>query len=571
MKHADSRLISIGAPYRKHRYAFRLGCEDEPRLGAAAQVRFSAASVRCPIRRHSFGSKKPVELTAMIFLERGRLCRRRDKDRQYALRSHASIIGQEVPPRINPMPMESNFLVAVKPCRWHAAATCGKHRGRLSVTLSGNQRHIPRRSETPTSPHVYCKFIGSSSISRVELNLQFDDLPGALVVYDADGTLIKANQGALNLLGADAEELIGSRAALAGWLVTDVAGWPDAENLHPAIAAIRSQHAQREVVARVIRPDGAEVWIQIDAGPVTTSTGSVSHVVATLTDLTRVFQDARLPRSGYGDHALAAITDQLAGSRLDPAAILQAVTSTLSKLRSGTWMAALMNKDPGTLRIVAANDADPEVAAYIENIQLRPNAPTFTISSRVIDSGEPVLIPNVSYDEFIGLLNTDIRDYVEKNAPPISFPAPHLGVLVVPMRARGAVVGTLGLFEPRGSKPLTERDVRWAQAIADRTGLATDNAQLYVDAVTRLERLTALRSVGLAMSGSNDLRLTLQVILDQAVAGLGVDAADILLLNEKDGLLGLMASTGFHSTSLPDYRLPVDDKLPGRAFFSSRT
>ena len=408
-------------------------------------------------------------------------------------------------------------------------------------------------------------------MSTVELNLQFDDLPGALVVYDADGTLIKANQAALNLLGAEAEELIGSRAALAGWLVTDVAGWPDAENLHPAIAAIRSQHAQREVVARVIRPDGAEVWIQIDAVPVTTSTGSVSHVVTTLADLTRVFHDARLPRSGYGDHALAAITDQLAGSRLDPAAILQAVTSTLSKLRSGTWMAALMNKDPGTLRIVAANDADPEVAAYIENIQLRPNAPTFTISSRVIDSGEPVLIPNVSYDEFIGLLNTDIRDYVEKNAPPISFPAPHLGVLVVPMRARGAVVGTLGLFEPRGSKPLTERDVRWAQAIADRIGLATDNAQLYVDAVTRLERLTALRSVGLAMSGSNDLRLTLQVILDQAVAGLGVDAADILLLNEKDGLLGLMASTGFHSTSLPDYRLPVDDKLPGRAFFSSRT
>lgn len=404
----------------------------------------------------------------------------------------------------------------------------------------------------------------------MELNLQFDDLPGALVVYDAEGTLIKANQAALDILGAEPDELIGSRAALAGWMVTDVAGWPDAENLHPALAAIRSRHPQREVVARVIRSDGAEVWIQIDAVPVTTSAGSVSHVVTTLADLTRVFHDARLPRSGYGDHALAAITDQLAGSRLDPAAILQAVTSTLSKLRSGTWMAALMNKDPGTLRIVAANDADPEVAAYIENIQLRPNAPTFTISSRVIDSGEPVLIPNVPYDEFIGLLNADVRDYVEKNAPPISFPAPHLGVLVVPMRARGAVVGTLGLFEIRGSNPLTERDVRWVQAIADRTGVAADNAQLYVDAVNRLERLTALRSVGLAMSGSNDLRLTLQVILDQTIAGLGVDAADILLLNEKDGLLGLMASTGFRSTSLPDYRLPVDDKLPGRAFFTSR-
>src|SRR5258708_31934389 len=114
----------------------------------------------------------------------------------------------------------------------------------MSVTLSGNQRHTPRRSETPTSPHVYCKFIGSSSISTVELNLQFDDLPGALVVYDADGTLIKANQAALNLLGAQADELIGSRAALAGWLVTDSAGWPDDDNMHPALAPIHSQHPQ---------------------------------------------------------------------------------------------------------------------------------------------------------------------------------------------------------------------------------------------------------------------------------------------------------------------------------------
>jgi GAF domain-containing protein/DNA-binding CsgD family transcriptional regulator len=150
--------------------------------------------------------------------------------------------------------------------------------------------------------------------------------------------------------------------------------------------------------------------------------------------------------------------------------------------------------------------------------------------------------------------------------PPIRF----LGVLVVPMRARGAVVGTLGLFEPRGSNPLTDKDVRWVQEIANRTGVAVENAQLYVDAVNRLERLTALRSVGRAISGSPDLRLTLQVILDQAVAGLGVDAADILLIAEADGMLELMASTGFQSTSIPDYRLAVDEEFPGRNLFGRR-
>jgi DNA-binding CsgD family transcriptional regulator/GAF domain-containing protein len=108
------------------------------------------------------------------------------------------------------------------------------------------------------------------------------------------------------------------------------------------------------------------------------------------------------------------------------------------------------------------------------------------------------------------------------------------------------------------------------QAIADRTGVAAENAQLYVDAISRLERLTALRNVGLAITGSPDLRLILRVILDQVTAGLGVDAADVLLLDEKDGTLGSVASTGFQSTSIADYRLPVDESLPGRAVIGRR-
>jgi len=65
--------------------------------------------------------------------------------------------------------------------------------------------------------------------------------------------------------------------------------------------------------------------------------------------------------------------------------------------------------------------------------------------------------------------------------------------------------------------------------------------------------------------GSPDLHVTLRVILDQTVAMLGVDAADVMLVNEKDGMLEQVASTGFHSNSAPDYRLPVDDGLPSGA------
>jgi PAS domain S-box-containing protein len=399
----------------------------------------------------------------------------------------------------------------------------------------------------------------------------FDDLPGAMIAYDDQGRVTRANHAAVELLGlASEQDIVDSLAADAGWQRTDTAGRPDLENLHPALAAIKTGQPQLRIVNRFNRPDGSEAWIQVDAMPVIGDAGAVTGVVATLTDVSKILMDSRLARARYGDDALAEVTTQLAGARLDPAAILTAVTGTLSRLRSGTWVASLINKDPSTVRVVAANDADPLVARYIEDMHLSPSSPTFTMATQVIETGEPVLIPTVPYDEFVAMLRDDVREYLSKNQPPVSSPVRYLGVLVVPMRARGATVGTLGVFERRSSNPLTEHDVRWLQAIADRAGLAVENAQLYVDAVSRLERLSALRNVGLAITGSPDLRLTLRVILDQVAAGLAVDAADILMLDEKDATLGLVASTGFQSTSIPDYRLPVDESLPGRALLGQR-
>ncbi len=381
----------------------------------------------------------------------------------------------------------------------------------------------------------------------------FDQLPGAVIAYDAGGRVIPANGAALDILGfASESEIVGTTAAQAGWFRTDPAGWPDAETLHPAMVAIRSGKPEREVVARVARPDGAELWIQVDAVP------SGGQVLVTVTDVTRILNDTRLPRARYGDDALAEVPTHLAATRLDPQAILTTVTGTLSRLRPGTWVASLINKDPRTSRVVAADDSDPLIARYVEEMHLAPSSPTFTLAAQVIETGEPVLIPSIPYEEFLGML------------PPLSMPIRYLGVLMVPMHARGATVGTLALFERRTSNPLSQHDVRWLQAIADRTGVAAENAQLYVDAISRLERLTALRNVGLAITGSPDLRLTLRVILDQVTAGLAIDAADVLMLDEKDGTLVAVASTGFQSTSIPDYRLPVDESLPGRSLVGRR-
>jgi GAF domain-containing protein/DNA-binding CsgD family transcriptional regulator len=297
-----------------------------------------------------------------------------------------------------------------------------------------------------------------------------------------------------------------------------------------------------------------------------------NRVVANLTDVTHLIAHSRVTSRSSGDHIVDEVTDRLADAGIEPKAILHTVTRALNKLRPGIWVASLMGKDPSEMLIIATNDMDNDsndyAAGYVETMKASGNRNTAPVSSRVIESGQPLLIPDISVEEFMGHLTDEVRAYL--GVHPWLAPDTHLGVVVVPMRARGATIGTLGLFERRGSNPLTEKDTIWVQAIADRTAHAVENAQLYEDAIKRLERLAALQSVSLAVSASPDLRLTLKVILDHVTSQLKVDAADVLLLDETDNTLTLAASTGFLATAVPDYRLPADDGVPGRVVTSRR-
>lgn len=153
---------------------------------------------------------------------------------------------------------------------------------------------------------------------------------------------------------------------------------------------------------------------------------------------------------------------------------------------------------------------------------------------------------------------------LERNKPPTD-PIACIGFVMVALRTRAATIGTLALFDHQSLEPLTEHDARWVQAVADRIAIGVENGQMRVAAKRRLDRLTALRGVALAMAGGRDLRLHTQVILEHAIAGLEVDAADLFVLDEADGLLRMVAGAGFQTTSVLAYRVPIREALPGQS------
>src|SRR5438309_4663753 len=108
--------------------------------------------------------------------------------------------------------------------------------------LSGHRTLTPRiRAARPEPPRSWgmlpMALLSTSSTNRFSNRNQalnqntgapsipgFDDLPGALIAYDAQGRVTRANRAALRILGFASEgEIVGSKAADAGWFRTDSA------------------------------------------------------------------------------------------------------------------------------------------------------------------------------------------------------------------------------------------------------------------------------------------------------------------------------------------------------------
>jgi putative nucleotidyltransferase with HDIG domain len=80
----------------------------------------------------------------------------------------------------------------------------------------------------------------------------------------------------------------------------------------------------------------------------------------------------------------------------------------------------------------------------------------------------------------------------------------------------------------------------------------------------QLNRLTALRTIDTAITGSLDLRVTLDIFLNQLMAQLGGDAADVLILQPSTRALEFSSGRGFRGQAVERTRLRIGEGLAGR-------
>jgi GAF domain-containing protein/DNA-binding CsgD family transcriptional regulator len=266
------------------------------------------------------------------------------------------------------------------------------------------------------------------------------------------------------------------------------------------------------------------------------------------------------------DRIIAKAGASLTRAKPNAEAILRAAVDVLAEARPAIWVASLTTSDPSVMRIIGQAENTPSITEYLGERQRRGLLPSAPVSARVIESGEPLFIPSMCAHDFIRqyLGEPDISDLQSRRLPA------ELGVLVVPMRASGAIIGTLGMYVPDPSDKISEGDVAWLQVVADQAALAVEHARLADEAKHYLLRLTGLGNLVHAITSTHDLSLVLNILVDRVAAIVRVDACDLLLVDEADNTFGSAASRGFRSTAMGELRLSIDNPLLNQALDSGR-
>ncbi len=141
---------------------------------------------------------------------------------------------------------------------------------------------------------------------------------------------------------------------------------------------------------------------------------------------------------------------------------------------------------------------------------------------------------------------------------------PGWGGTIVPIRTAQEIIGVFAVAV-KLPRELTAGEIRLLATLSEIAGNAIHRVALHEQTEERLRRLDALHLIDTAIGASMDLRVTLNVLLDQVVTQLRVDAADVLLLNPHTQVLEYAAGRGFRTAVIERSRVRMGQDFAGRA------
>ena len=353
-------------------------------------------------------------------------------------------------------------LVRVTEALQRSIDSCGEYDAQYRVVLpDGEIRWVHARGRTLAGPDgsaVRC--LGAASDTTDEqagaalVNRTLEAMPAGFYSLDADWRFTHVNAEAERLLGLVREEALGR-------VVWDE--FPDAvnglfeENFRTAV------RTGVPVSFDAYYPAPLEGWFEVRAWP---TPDGLSVYFLEVTERRRVQEQAE--RSARRLAILAQVSAEMAGT-LDADVATGHLPRLVVPALADFCIVTLVGGD-GRPRDIASWHRDPKARELLDRYAaVRLEAmPAASPLARALASGEPV---RAQVGSVLDLMpRGKARELLGRLAPG--------SVAVLPLRGRGRTLGLLSLYSAAGTSA-DDDDLATAQDVADRAGLALDNARLY--------------------------------------------------------------------------------------------
>jgi PAS domain S-box-containing protein len=342
--------------------------------------------------------------------------------------------------------------------------------------------------------------------------------PIGLAFFDRDLRYVRVNDALAEMNGVPADEHAGrSVTELFPGISAGLAG--ELRRLLDDDAPV----TQWEVAsASAAAPAKRRHW-QVTYYPVRRPDGSALGVGATVVDLTERKRAEETLRFLAGASVLLAAS-------LDYETTLRQVASLAVPTLAGQCIVDLLEEDGSTTAVAVAH-LDPPKEELLRELRREypPTEPEHPVRE-ALETGRSVFLPELS-DDVIAAMAHD-----ERHAAVIHELGNRSGV-VVPLVARGRILGAITLGSIPPAPPFTPEDVALAEELARRAAVAVDNARLYRAAEERAQASLALSNVGdgvVLVDGDGVIRLWNPA----AEAIVGLAEADVLGRPAADAVPG---------------------------------
>lgn len=308
--------------------------------------------------------------------------------------------------------------------------------------------------------------------------IALEAVPCGVIVVDARGTIVRANKRLARMFGYEPAELEGralemllpERSKEAHALLRDV---------YIASPTERPMGEGRSLVG--LRKDGTEAPIEIALSP--GRAGSGGDVVAYVTDLSfhKQLEGERL-------RAVLAASRAFAEGIQDQAELARTIARTCVGFVGSFGSIQLLREDGQHVDVVASHHVDPALARdYAEYLEAAPPSRLGEgLSGRAIMTNQAIFLPRVDPATLVAGAAPQLQELVRRLAP--------RSLMVVPLRARGAVLGCIILAHGGERAPFSADELELLQMLADSAGLAIANARVFAHMVAAEAEVRALQA-----------------------------------------------------------------------------